>query len=366
MNAEQVNYSEWESVPTTVRALVETGTQIRAAYEKIALSTGDLAGATATWHVKDDVLCVYRPGVGCRLPKVASDGASIRWLRFEEQQPDIENEVILKQAAVPGLSHTYNLLNRVPTIKPTPLSNALASGVLLSGLGYGTGALVENLFPEHLVARKKLRKNLALAGAAAGLGWGAVRGAGTAAKTRQGFLKSMVTPNDTPVKEYPGAVKAGNFYGTSPGGFSLNPYGRDHLRGPLTTADRMRQSRPYGVQETANLYTPSVSVSNFNNTTWRDAQRHMATGSNNFTTPHAAAVTTGLMSGIGAANRSSVVRPSDVIRGLASAGVGLATAHVAGRALSALGGLTPAGQQKLHSLGLWGGMLNSVVSPLLR
>lgn len=366
MNTEQVNYSEWESVPAMVADRVVSGTKIRSAYEKIAMTTGDLPGSIATWHVNDDVLCIYRPGTDCALPKFAADYSRVRWLRLEDAEPDLDREVFLKVSAVPGVSHAYNLLNRVPTIKPTPLSNALASAVLLGGLGYGTGALVENVFPEHLVSRGRLRKNLALAGGLGGLALGGLRGAATAKKMRQGFLQSMITPNDTPVRRYPGAIKESNFYGDYPGGVSINPYSPNHLNSPLNAADRMRQSRQFGTAPTANLYTPSVHIPSFNRITWGDAQNYSRTGNPTYTTPATAAMTTGLMSGIGAARRSSIVRPSDVIKGLASAGVGLGTAHVAGRALSALAGLTPAGQKKLQTLGMWGGMLNSVVSPLLR
>lgn len=366
MNTENVTYAEWEAVPKLVEHRVRAGSELRVVYEKIARETGDLSGSLATWHVTDDVLCIYRPGAACSLPKLAADSGRVRWLRLAEHEPDLEHEVFLKSAAIPGVSHAYNLLNRIPTMKPTPLSNALASGVLLGGLGYGTGALVENIFPEHLVARGKLRKNLALAGGLGGLALGGLRGAATARKLRQGFLESMVTPNDTPARRYPGAVKASNFYGGYPGGATITPYGANHLHGPMAAADRMRQSRAFGTAPVANLYTPSVSIPSFNRITWGDAQNHVRTGSPTHTTPATAALTTGFMSGVGAARRSSIVSPADVIKGLASAGVGLGTAHVAGRALSALGGLTPAGQKKLQTLGMWGGMLNSVVSPLLR
>jgi hypothetical protein len=52
------------------------------------------------------------------------------------------------------------------------------------------------------------------------------------------------------------------------------------------------------------------------------------------------------------------------VHGIASAGVGLATATLAGKALSALAGLTPEGQNKLQELGLWGGMMHALVPTL--
>jgi hypothetical protein len=83
-----------------------------------------------------------------------------------------------------------------------------------------------------------------------------------------------------------------------------------------------------------------------------------------YTPPQFAAATTGLMTGISTNMQSPIIRPIDVINGIASAGVGLATAHVAGRALSALAGLTPEGQNKLQEMGLWGGMMHAMVPSL--
>lgn len=335
---QEVDYSVWAGVPNVVAALVENGLKLRAAYEKTAAANGDLLGSVLTWHVHDDVLCVYRLKAATAPPS-----NRIRYIAARERQPDVEHEVILKQAAIPGLSHVYNVLNRIPTITPTPLSNAVASSVLLGGLGYGTGALLENLFPESYLQRGKLRRNLALTGALGGVGLGAMNAYATSKKLRQGFWPSLVTPNNTPVQEYPGA----------PEKQSLHDMFRSNVGG-------------FGINSTPQLYSPIVSVPQFNQTTWNDARNYMNTGNSMYTPPQYAAVATGLMSGAAAAQNSPIIRPVDVIRTIASAGVGLATANMAGRALSAMAGLTPAGQEKLQDLGLWGGMLHSVISPLTR
>jgi hypothetical protein len=70
------------------------------------------------------------------------------------------------------------------------------------------------------------------------------------------------------------------------------------------------------------------------------------------------------MSGIAARSRSSIISPSTVINSLASAGVGLATANIAGRTIGALAGLTPGAQEKIQDAGLWAGMLHTVIPPL--
>lgn len=330
-----VDYSAWAGVPDVVAALVENGLKLRAAYEKIAAKNGDLVGSLVTWHRPDDCIHVYR----LKLATTAPLSDRVRYFDIRERKPNIEDEVILKQAAVPILSDIYGALDRIPTGTPTPLSHAVASSVLLGGLGYGAGTLAENLFPEAYLQRGKLRRNLALTGALGGVGLGALSAYATSKKLRQGFWPSWVTPNNTPVRAYPGAPEKRGFQ-TSVGGFGINP--------------------------TPQLYSPIVSVPHFNNTTWNDARNYMTTGNPIYTPPQYAAVATGLMSGAAAAQNSPIIRPVDVIRTMASAGVGLATANVAGRALSAMAGLTPAGQEKLQNLGLWGGMLHSIVSPLTR
>lgn len=330
------DYNDWAAVPDVVARLVDNGLRLRTAYEKIAAANGDLLGSVLAWHVDTDKLHVYRLKTGNAV--ALSD--RIIYFDARQRQPNIEEEVILKQAAIPGLSHVAGVLNRIPTGKPTPLSNAVASGVLLGGLGYGTGALLENLFPQQYLQRGKLRRNLALMGALTGTGIGAMHAQSTAQKLRQGFWPSLITPNDTPVHVYPGVPEKRSYFQTNVGGFGIN--------------------------STPQLYSPMVSVPQFNQTTWNDARNYMATGNPAYTPPHYAAVATGIMSGASTAQNSPIIRPVDVIRTIASAGVGLATANVAGRALSAMAGLTPAGQEKLQDLGLWGGMLHSVISPLTR
>jgi hypothetical protein len=175
---------------------------------------------------------------------------------------------------------------------------------------------------------------------AAGLLFGAGLGANNAyANSRAlktNFFQGLLTPNTTPVKYSSDIKTAFNFH---PG------------PNPMVPGD-------------SGLYSPTVSVPQFNSAAWNDVQRGMAYGYQNHTPPQFAAATTGLMTGISTNNRSPIIRPIDVIHGIASAGVGLATANVAGRALSALAGLTPAGQNKLQDMGLWGGMMHAIVPQL--
>jgi hypothetical protein len=319
---------QWQTVPDLVAELVPQAFRLRQAYEKIAARTHDLLGSTATWDTPENVLCVYRPGV------TAEKTAGAIRLRPFAAQPDWSREILLKTAAIPGISHVFDFGNKMLG-GPTPLSNAIVSGLMLGGAGYGAGALAENLFPERYLERGRLRRTLGLTGLGAGALLGVNNAYANSRRTGDGFLKSLVTRHDGPLP----AEKAG-FDGS---GAFFNP----------------------GMSDSG-LYAPTVSVPQFNQAAWSDVNKGMRTGLPQFTPPAYAAATTGLLAGLSTAQRSPILRPVDVIRGIASAGVGLATANIAGRALSALAGLTPAGQEKLQDMGLWGGMMHAIVPTLFQ
>lgn len=326
-----VTLIEWQTVPTRVADLMPRALELRTAYEKLAAETGDFAGTTATWDPDQDILILYRPGATTTL-KAAADIVVVRDSRTSP--PNWAVEILIKQARLPYIGAAYDAANKF--LGATPLSNGIVSGLMLGGLGYGAGAAAENLFPTRYVERGKLRRNLGLAGAGAGLGFGLHNALATSRVTGRGLFRSLLTPNSTQMNLTPYSTKQ-SFDAMSGFGLAASP---GHMQ---------------------NLYAPTVSVPQFNNAAWHDAQRGMYTGGSQFTPPAYAAATTGLMSGISAAQRSPIIRPVDVIRGIASAGVGLATANIAGRALSALAGLTPAGQQKLQEIGVWGGMMHAIV-----
>lgn len=431
-----IDVAVWQAVPERVAELLPRAMEIAHAYTKIASLTGDLAGSTATWLVDEDVLVCYRPNHSRRVKLGHLDNGQCFRIRDIEATPDIEKEIIIKKAAIPGLSHVWDFGNKALG-GPTPLSNAIVSGLMLGGLGYGAGALAENLFPERYVRRGTLRRNLGLLGLGAGAGLGAMNAYANGRRTGKGFLSGLVTRNDADVSgytpEYRLAQRGTPLRGIDkvPGGTPPTPVTRAstpsssssqrqtalHVANipvvvngkPTTlTPDQRKQVDfarhvamsmgnpdplagvpgyenpppvPAGWEKTnaaehikesfqqfpsqmrqPGLFDPVVNVPQFNQAAWSDVQRGMY--SNNFqqfTPPQYAAATTGLMTGISTAKNSPIIRPVDVIRGIASAGVGLATANVAGRALSALAGLTPAGQEKLQDMGLWGGMMHAIV-----
>lgn len=427
-----IDVSMWQRVPERVAELLPRAMEIAHAYTKIAAMTGDLAGSTATWLVDEDVLVCYRPNVGRHVKLGHLDNGKCFRLRDINETPDIEKEIVIKKAAIPGLSHVWDFGNKALG-GPTPLSNAIVSGLMLGGLGYGAGALAENLFPERYVERGKLRRNLGLLGAGAGLGFGALNAYANGQRTGKGFWSGLVTRNDSDVSQYtpesrlaargvrlglskqPGAPSTAStaqwnrrvydingqvgediYVGGIPvirnfnrldltpdqmqrvnairqavvNGGDLDPLHGYSGFDPITAtvkssaAERIKASFEQFPSQlrTPGLFSPVVNVPQFNQAAWGDVQRGMYTNNfNNFTPPQYAAAATGLMTGISTAQRSPIIRPVDVIRGIASAGVGLATANIAGRALSALAGLTPAGQEKLQDMGLWGGMMHAIV-----
>lgn len=445
-----IDVSLWRAVPDRVAELLPRAIEIGHAYVKVAEQTGDLAGSVATWLVDEDVLVCYRPNVKRAVKLGHLDNGQCFRLRDLSEKPDIEKEIIIKRAAVPGLSHVWDFGNKALG-GPTPLSNAIVSGLMLGGLGYGAGALAENLFPERYVERGKLRRNLGLLGAGAGLGLGAMNAYANGRRTGKGFLSGLVTRNDSDVSQYtpesrlaargvrlglsrppndPGPkstttvqrqtrrelrvggipvvvngepvsltpeqreqVDAARHIGMTMGnpdplagvrGFEAppqRPRGWENIEprppsqagslgGPgragikSGAAEYIKESFQQfpGQMRQPGLFEPIVNVPQFNQAAWGDVQRGMYTNNfQNYTPPQFAAATTGLMTGLSTAQRSPIIRPVDVIRGIASAGVGLATANLAGRTLSALAGLTPAGQEKLQDMGLWGGMMHAIV-----
>lgn len=335
---------EWQAVPERVAALLPVAVQLKAAHEQTALKCGLLATTVATWEPDVGLVTLYaQPGT----TKQATDnyiaamrdaGYSSAVVTYGPAAPDPAEEIIVKVGSmIPGLSTVWNTGNKLLG-GPTPLSNGLMTGLLAGGLGYGAGTLAEQFFPERYLERGKLRRTLGLMGALSGVGLAGLNSYANAKALRTSMLRGLLTNNKTPVTypyEEEMMKKSFSPLGGQTGAFSNEP-----------------------------MFAPTVSVPQFNSAAWQDVNMGMYRGFQNHTPPQFAAATTGLMSGISTNMRSPIIRPVDVINGIASAGVGLATATVAGKALSAMAGLTPAGQAKLQDMGLWGGMMHAIVPSL--
>jgi hypothetical protein len=335
---------EWQAVPERVVTLLPVALQLKAAHERSALNTGLLATTVATWEPDVGLVTLYAPE--CTTKQAAENyissmrdaGYSSAVVTYGPAQPDPAEEIIIKVGSmIPGLSTVWNTGNKLLG-GPTPLSNGLMTGLLAGGLGYGAGTLAEQFFPERYLERGKLRRTLGLMGALSGVGLAGLNSYANAKALRTSMLRGLLTNNKTPVTypyEEEMMKKSFSPLGGQTGAFSNEP-----------------------------MFAPTVSVPQFNSAAWQDVNMGMYRGFQNHTPPQFAAATTGLMSGISTNMRSPIIRPVDVINGIASAGVGLATATVAGKALSAMAGLTPAGQAKLQDMGLWGGMMHAIVPSL--
>ena len=325
---------EWQAVPERVAVLLPLAIQLKTAHEHAALDHNLLATTVATWEPDVGLVTLYAPAQttktasGGYIDEMKAAGYAAAVVIHGPAQPDPAEEIIIKVGSlVPGLPTVWNTGNALLG-GPTPLSNGLMTGLLAGGLGYSAGALAEQFFPERYLERGKLRRTLGLMGALSGVGVAGLNSYANAKALRTSMLRGLLTNNKTPVV-YPYQEKM------TKKSFANNP-----------------------------MLAPTVSVPQFNSAAWQDVNMGMYRGFQNHTPPQFAAATTGLMSGISTNMRSPIIRPVDVINGIASAGVGLATATVAGKALSAMAGLTPAGQAKLQDMGLWGGMMHAIVPSL--
>lgn len=325
--------SEWQKVPDYVRTIFPAAQLLQKAHNKAASDTRIIGIASAYWAPLEKRIYIHTEEAIAPRTKIAyrNELKADCDIVFTQEQPDTTNAILIKEATLAGgMGSTWRGANSALG-GPTPLSNAIVSGLLLGGLGYGAGTLAEQIFPERFMQPGRLRKPLGIMGALAGLGYGAVN-AGTINKHRPdiGYWKSWVTDNNVPMTP---PEKRGMF------------------------------NRPQFGEN--GLYAPTIPVDAFNRAVWADASRgYNQAGIVPHTNPAVAAATTGIISGAAMQARSPIISPANVINTIASAGIGLATANLAGRTLGALAGLTPGAQEKIQDTGLWAGMLHSVIPPL--
>jgi len=350
---------DWQAVPARVVQLLPVALAVKEAHRLAAGKNALLADmAFVTWRPAENAVCVYAP----QLTKTAVENYTAAYKTFmpassvtvvsRTAAPDAAAEVLIKRAGIPLLAPLVDYTQKALG-GPTPLTNALVGGLVAGGLGYGTGALAENLFPARYVERGKLRRTLGAMGLLGGAGFGAMNAYTNARASMPpkqfqqapvwNTMRGFFMRNDLPPMDWP------------------KPHHADVSPSIMDDVSKTASTSNWG----GAVQQPFISVPQFNNAVWRDTQLGMYNGFQAHTPPAYAAATTGLMTGLSAGTQSSIISPADVIRGIASAGVGLATANLAGRALSALAGLTPAGQHKLQDMGLWGGMMHAIVPSML-
>ena len=279
----------------------------------------------------------------------------------------------------------------IPSGGPSPMSNALVSGLLGAGLGYGGGWLAEHLMPEEYVERGRLRKNLAMLGGIGGAAMHAPQMFANAGMNREATGKSHwmrsafggdkyqhMAPHEGDWKDhFARGHKTAAWNMMREVCTMLDPPNDLLLRSSAGFVKEAYGSGAFGAQ---GVGLRPVPVDAFNRAIWNDVHNGLNSSqanpygtrspygdnSQNFTTPATAAAVTGLVSGVQQmyGNRP-LLSPRHFVSGLANAGVDLATARVAGGVLGALGGLTPTGQKKIQDMGLWSGMLRGVTGSVL-
>lgn len=331
---------EWQLVAERVETLLPQALRIKEAHVRAADAAGLLATSAIAWHPEKNTLTAYytkntdKAAVEKYAQALSTVCPKVEAVILPLAAPISTDTIVIKTGSfVPGLPTVWNGANKL-LLGPTPLSNGIVASLLSGGLGYGAGALAENLFPEKYIQRGKLRKTLAGIGLLGGVGLAGLQGYSNARAMQTGLLRGLVTSNK-----------------------AVPPYMDKYEKTALLSGSG-------GLIDTDPMFAPSVYVPQFNNAVWNDVRRGQMFGFDQHTPPAYAAATSGLMSGISSMNRSPIISPMDVVRGIASAGVGLATANVVGKGLSALAGLSPAGQGKLQEMGLWGGMMHALVPPL--
>lgn len=344
----------WRSVPDRVASLLPVAAKVRKAHERASVKSAMLNVSNATWQPDKKLLHVYTQHLHTKAAKVYEQhlpkGIGVEFHALS-RTPDWDKEIFVKRGTgIPLVTPAWEYGNMMLG-GPNPLTNGIVAALMGAGLGYGGGALIENMFPERYIERGKLRKTLAALGGLGGVGLGVANAARNAKIFNTGILDGALINNNTQVP------------------YMTADQVKEELHKNKATqgVNGVKAGSMYGAYDP--LRTTQISVPQFNNAVWRDVQKGF--NNNSFapsglhTPPQTAAMATGIMSGIGSAQRSSIISPANVISGIASAGVGLATANIAGRALGALAGLTPAAQNKLQDMGLFAGMLHAIVPPIL-
>lgn len=308
---------------------------------------------------------------------------------------------IKRASALSWLGKPYEWAGKL-TGGPSPMSNALVSGLLGAGLGYGGGMLAEHLLPERFVRRGRLRKTLATLGGLGGAALHIPQGMANAGINREAtgkshWLRSFMR-GDNAQQMAPHELDFQRHYYNQP---QPTYYQNQFQNTPqLQTAkialqkfpvsSRLKKAneefikqafQPSGLFGSPGVPLRPVPVDSFNQVIWNDVHNGRNSSQSNpygtrspysdntdvpHTPPAHAAAATGLVSGVQQMyGGSPLLSPKHFIRGLAAAGVDAATAHVAGGVLGALGGLTPAAQKQLQDIGVWSGMIRGVTGSVL-
>jgi len=294
--------------------------------------------------------------------------------------PDTLDEWIhIKSAsALSWLNKPYQLAG-LPSDGASPMSNALVSGLLGAGLGYGSGWLAEQFIPQRYADRGRLRRNLAILGGVGGAAMHIPQGIANMSLNRDATGESRPFRSFFGGDDYQTVTpETQNLYNFQRGKAAMHLMRRKCATLPEPQIEFVKAAEDFIKQAigTGAFGIKPVPVDAFNNAIWNDVHNganssqsnpygtrsHYADNSQNLHTPpvHAAAAA-GLVSGVQQMyGNPKLLSPRHFVNGLANAGMDMVTARVAGGVLGALGGLTQPTQQKLQDIGLWSGMIRGV------
>jgi hypothetical protein len=230
---------------------------------------------------------------------------------------------------------------------PTPLSGALAGGMIGAGLGYGTGWLGEQLLPRNW-RRGKLRRSLALMGGMLGAAPGALMMADNLHKGRGWNNDALIGyPNTSESMNYSPVLETGE----------PNPTFDPNI--PEVPLDYKAAASRTGFEFEAPGFGPApvIPLDAFNATLFQDPRVSSQLN------PAMQAAASGLLE---AAYQSRgggprLISPADIARISAGMGSGYLSGAIVGKALGALMGAPEPVQDRLRQTGMWAGIVANLV-----
>lgn len=356
--------TRWRAVPAEAIRLAELAAPT---YAKVAAALGE----NPAWvYLQPETGQLVTQSVSAAT-KVALH-AGLECLVRKRPLPDDEPWVPIKSAAWSTKSmfrpvlQAANLASsklNAPFGGATPLAGTLSGGLLGAGVGYMGGRIAENLLPEDVIRRGRLRKVTALMGGMLGAVPGAVLGheamqnrdPGTSAAGAWLKPNNLFGGEERPPVGTAGDLDPGN---AKDWGFKQGAFLRAACHGLAEAApgsDPEPEFVKAAIGEGGGLFMPSIPVDLFNRAVLTDP----------FATPQLMAATVGMTE---AANQArggfGIISPYDLARIGVGMGAGLAQAYLGGKVLGALAGLTPQAQKRLQQTGAFAGAIKAVVPGL--
>jgi hypothetical protein len=224
----------------------------------------------------------------------------------------------------------------------SPLFSMLTSGLLGGGLGYLSGTLAENLFPEDFLEKGKLRKTTAALG-------GLLGAAGPAYLGTVGH-RNWEDPNRSAWNSW---IEPNVFFGKQKTAIH-KAYEKIAAQTKDSSIEEWLTKEAVG-EYSGLMVSPSIPVDAFNRVVMEDP----------FASTPLQTATVGLTE---AANQAKgnmgLISPMDIARIGLGMGAGLSQAYLGGKVLGALAGLTPKAQETLQQAGMFAGALKAVVPGL--